>query len=241
MQHTLPVVASFIISLLVYLFIARRLSPPLSRWQPLRYLLLGMLTIIPVGVLVYYLERWGKGHNFFHNNFLAYSFFEVLMLAAVPEEISRYLILRWRLPRQSSYSLDQCMMLGCMVGLGFGGAEYLLFTSTAGWEATWQRAITSLPYHTAAGGIIGYYVGAYIHHKYVWSFWGLFITIPLHAFNNFNLRNFESITMTETSEPEHTVLQQILFSHWPSNLFVTITASVLAVALYRLAKRSIRS
>jgi RsiW-degrading membrane proteinase PrsW (M82 family) len=231
MQHELPSLASAVLCLLVLAFLCRQLRE-VSWIQALTFLLLGMASIIAVGLFGSALQAWVRGRIQHH---FSYALFNVFFLEAIPEELARYVILYGCLPRRPPYSLRECLLLGCLVGLGFGGVEYVLYTWTGGWEACWQRAFTSLPYHTAAGGIIGYFVGAYLHQRYRWSWWGLVITIPLHAFNNFNLRHFESISMTDTEEPQHTLLQQILYSHWPSNLFVTTTVVAIAILLYRQA------
>lgn len=219
----------------IFLLLSRWLPKPV-RWRGVMLFLLGTMTIIPVGLTVFYLERWGKGH---FTSYFIYSLYEVFVLAAIPEELSRYLVLRWLLPRL--LRIEQCLLLGCLTGLGFGGIEYLLFTYSGGWEACWQRLITSLPFHTAAGGIVGYWIGKYLHGQVRWSGWGLAITIPLHAFNNFNLRNFESIDMNSVDEPQHNLWQQILFSHWPSNLLVTCSTVALCFIFYRRASNHWRA
>ena len=134
------------------------------------------------------------------------------------------------------------MLLGCIVGLSLGTLEHLAFCLGEGWMSCWQRILINVPYHTFAGAIVGYFVGcAIIKHREVWGFIGVFITIMLHGINNFNLRRlFETVPETDQIgqlvERSPGWLESILITHWPSNIFVTLTTTILGIILFRKAK-----
>ena len=226
--------------ILIALTIRRLLSfaPVVSYTQIALCTLLSLLSIVFVGIWT-----WGVEHvKLFFVGQVAFGFYESFLLAAIPEELSRYLILRWRLARLGKpINLTICWWLGCLVGLIFGSMEHLFFSINEGWHSCWQRLLVNVPYHAFAGTIIGYFVGnTIIKRREAWGFAGLGITILLHGANNFNLRRiFESDPGTEQVGQvlEHTPgwFEEILLTHWPSNILVTLTTAVLAIILWRKA------
>jgi RsiW-degrading membrane proteinase PrsW (M82 family) len=117
----------------------------------------------------------------------AYALYGAFIMAAVPEELCRYLILRWRLSRlPSPVDLMNCLLLGSTVGLGIGTFEHLYYAYDEGWQACWERLFTAVPIHTMAGAIVGFFVGLSVQLRHVgWGILGVSITIALHGIHNF--------------------------------------------------------
>lgn len=226
-----------ILGILVHLL--RKEKSPTSYLEIILCMVLGSLSIIFIGIWGWIIEHW-KTH---FTNQVAYGFYDAFLLAAIPEELSRYLILRWRLARiLRPIDLTKCLLLGSLVGLSFGTLEHVAFCLGEGWHSCWQRILINVPYHTFAGAIIGYFVGYAIFQRCaVWGFVGLFITIMLHGINNFNLRLlFERVPddnqIGQLVEYTPGWLESILITHWPSNIIVTLSTTILALILFRKAK-----
>ena len=225
-------------SILVYF--SRNTRVPVSYREIVVCVILGLLSVFPVGLWTWVVGHWRT--SFAHQ--VAYGFYESFLLAAIPEELCRYLILRWRLGRlPQPIDLKICLLLGCVTGLSFGAFEHVVFCFYEGWQSCWQRLLVNVPYHTFAGAIIGYFVGyALMKRRETWAFVGLAVTIVLHGINNFNLRRlFEDVALLDQGEQvaERTPgwLEQILVTHWPSNILVTSLTTMLAIFLFRKVKQ----
>lgn len=251
MEKTFVLLTAFIPCLIFYGIIHRQLrhcNPALTFRLSTWYFGLGVLCVVPVSIWGMSISIWAKGSVLFYDRYLLYHLFNVVMLEALPEELARWLILRWRLPHLPlPVNLTTYLLLGSLVGLGFGTIEHLGFCYIDGWHACWERIITSVPYHTMAGAILGYFVGTSILTKRISTgLIGLAITVPLHAFNNFNLRTVlenhaNDVAAVPPMESTRNLIEEILISHWPSNLFVTFTVTILALMLYRKSKSLISS
>lgn len=244
MEKTGIVVTALVPCLIILYFIVsalRKGKSPTSYREVILCIVLSLVSILFLGLWSWVIDHWRT--LFTHQ--LAYGFYEAFLLAAIPEELSRYVILRWRLSRlPRPIDLTKCLLLGCLVGLTFGTAEHVAFCLGEGWTSCWQRILVNVPYHTFAGAIIGYFVGlAIIKRKEIWGLIGLTITIILHGINNFNLRRlFETVPEHDHvgQVVEHTPgwLEAILITHWPSNILVTLTTTVLAFILFRKARKA---
>src|SRR5262245_10567454 len=89
----------------------RSFKPSVSNRQITFFIVLSLLSIVFVGLWTWVVQQW-KLH---FTGQLAYGFYESFLLAAIPEELSRYLILRWRLARLAKpINLALCWWLGCL-------------------------------------------------------------------------------------------------------------------------------
>lgn len=151
-------------------------------------------------------------------------------MAAVPEELWRYIILSWRLRRlPSPVLLTNCLLLGSMVGLGFGSIEHVYYTYHEGWRACWERLFLAVLIHSMAGAIVGYFLGlSLILRQLRWGILGVSITILMHAAHNFILTYYyESISPSPFIES----------LYWPIRIIITLCYVIIVAILYRDARR----
>jgi RsiW-degrading membrane proteinase PrsW (M82 family) len=168
---------------------------------------------------------------------LAYGLYEAFVLAAIPEEVARFCVLRWWLGRTSqSLSGRRCLLLGALVGLGFAAIENVGFCRH-GWGTVLERSVTALPFHTLAAAIVGYYTGLSIQTRRLrWALLGVLITSGLHGINNFNWSYFFDTGPVEGMVIELPTegLPALLITGWPSNL---VTLAVALGLVFLLARR----
>jgi RsiW-degrading membrane proteinase PrsW (M82 family) len=118
-----------------------------------RTFLLGLLSTVPVIVLAFPLDR-------FHPRFggpLQLALYEAFILAAIPEELLKLLVVRGYSARRQSF--DEPMdgiVYGATAALGFAALENALYVMDGGWMTALVRAVTAVPMHAAAGAILGY-------------------------------------------------------------------------------------
>jgi len=127
-------------------------EPPKVIWTTF---ILGMLTVIPVllySFAVYpVLQRIGDPY--------ARKLAEAFLLAAVPEEILKFLVLLFYVVRRSEF--DEPMdgiVYGVAASLGFATLENLLYVRGGGLSTALMRAFTAIPCHAMLGVLMGYYV-----------------------------------------------------------------------------------
>ena len=85
--------------------------------------------------------------------------YHAFLLAAVPEETAKLLIIRGFCARDIHF--DEPMdgiVYGVYAALGFAAVENVVFALAFGWIVAGIRAFTALPMHAAEGAIIGYAV-----------------------------------------------------------------------------------
>lgn len=83
-----------------------------------------------------------------------------LLVAAIPEEVGKYLILTLFILRHEDFTRPtQAIALATAVSLGFAGIENVLYVADSDTWATTAvaRLVSALPMHAAAGLIMGYF------------------------------------------------------------------------------------
>lgn len=213
----------------------RRLQPPESYWEIALCFAIGLLSgVVLVAALSWPLDQ--LTYRFAHAP-VALGLYEAFIMAAIPEELSRFFVLRWRLSRMPSRLIaSRCLLLGAVVGLGFASLENVGYCLDTGWTTVWERSITSIPFHALAGAIVGYFVGYSITTRNLnWSLLGVLITSTLHGVNNFDPQYFylgNPSNNTDVDFPTHGI-ESIFITGWPQNIVICLLASGLVVWLAR--------
>jgi RsiW-degrading membrane proteinase PrsW (M82 family) len=111
--------------------------------------------------------------------------YESFFVAAIPEEIAKFLVIFFYCSRHPSF--DEKMdglVYGATASLGFAALENIFYVSSYGYSAAITRAFTSVPCHAIFGMLIGYYIAEWKfgekRAKYL-IFKGLLIAIILHG------------------------------------------------------------
>ncbi len=117
---------------------------------------LGFLITIPIALVAWPLDAWvGRAQNP-----LVYGFASAFFVAAIPEELFKFLVL-WRYAARH-VEFDEPMdgiVYGVAVSLGFATLENLLYVAEGGLSVAILRAVTAVPAHAFLGAIMGYLVG----------------------------------------------------------------------------------
>lgn len=192
---------------------------------------LGLLSVVIAVCFALPLDLFTFG---FAGRPLLLGLYDAFMVAALPEELARLCVLRWRLGRlRSSLDWQRSLLLGALVGLGFAAIENTAYCVGSGWSAVWGRAITSVPLHALSGAIIGYAVGYALHKRqWWWSILGVIVTTLLHGINNFNFKLWYA-----GSSPADDIalptdgLGALLITGWPSNIAIVLTLVALVAWL----------
>lgn len=148
--------------------------------------MLGLLSTVPVIVLAFPLDR-------FHPRFggpLQLALYEAFILAAIPEELLKLLVIRLYSARRRSF--DEPMdgvVYGATAALGFAALENALYVMDGGWMTALVRAVSAVPMHAAAGAILGYGVArrrfSSSGRAAVWTAWGAAVLV--HGLYDFGL------------------------------------------------------
>ena len=80
------------------------------------------------------------------------------ILAAIPEELFKYLVLKNYCAKQTDF--DEPMdgiVYGATVSLGFAALENVMYVIQGGMEVAVLRMFTAVPMHAACGGVMGYF------------------------------------------------------------------------------------
>lgn len=216
-----------LVFLVIFIFATRKCIPTIAYRETILCFSLGVLSCIPLLLWQLLVGHWERS---WHQYPVAFALYGAFIMAALPEEFCRYLILRWRLSRLStSVDLKNCLLLGCIVGLGLGTIEHLVYCYSEGWQACWERLLTAVLIHTMAGAIVGYFVGLSIIKRNVyWGLFGIVITITLHSIHNF--------LMTYLYEHSQSSFADGLY--WPIRILIELIYVVLVVLLFRKARKA---
>ncbi|XXF75731.1 PrsW family intramembrane metalloprotease [Myxococcaceae bacterium GXIMD 01537] len=144
-------------SMLLLWYIRSRDRNPEPRGLVLKTFLLGALICVPVVPLSTTLESLGlRAFPGLADGALAKAF----LGAAIPEELLKFLVLRWYVWRQSAFDepLDG-VVYGATASLGFATLENILYVGEHGLAVAVVRAITAVPGHAFTGVVMGAYVG----------------------------------------------------------------------------------
>jgi RsiW-degrading membrane proteinase PrsW (M82 family) len=85
---------------------------------------------------------------------------QALFAAALPEELFKYLVVRFYCMRHREF--DEPMdgiVYGAVASLGFATLENVLYVASGGLGTAIARALTAVPAHAFMGGLMGYYIG----------------------------------------------------------------------------------
>lgn len=149
-------VSAIVPSLILMAFFHRRdvfPEPPRVLWTTFG---LGFLITIPVLAVAWPLDGWvGRVESP-----LAYGFASAFFVAAIPEELFKFLVL-WRYAARHT-AFDEPMdgiVYGVAASLGFATLENILYVADGGAPVAILRALTAVPGHAFLGAIMGYLVG----------------------------------------------------------------------------------
>jgi RsiW-degrading membrane proteinase PrsW (M82 family) len=157
MHPILTTVCTFLPTVLLLYYFYTRDAHPEPRHTLVVTFLLGLLITVPIGIvesaiwealLARHLSAWGLA--------LSVAF----LLAAIPEEVFKFLVLRTYCARRPEFDepMDG-MVYGATVALGFATLENFLFAWRGGLPVILGRALTAVPAHAFWGALMGYYVG----------------------------------------------------------------------------------
>lgn len=141
--------------LLVWYFRARDVYPEPARvvWTTFA---LGFVIVVPVLIV-------GIPMEFLVGSIaspMLYGLASAFLVAAIPEELFKYLVLRGYSMRQDAF--DEPMdgvVYGATASLGFAALENILYVADGGVGVALLRALTAVPGHACLGAIMGSYMG----------------------------------------------------------------------------------
>jgi RsiW-degrading membrane proteinase PrsW (M82 family) len=144
-------------SLLLLWYILARDRNPEPRGLVLKTFLLGTVICVPVVPSATYLQALGMelfpalGDGALNKAFLG---------AAIPEEVFKFLVLRWYVWRQHAFDepLDG-VVYGATASLGFATLENILYVGEHGLVVAVLRALTAVPGHAFTGVVMGAFLG----------------------------------------------------------------------------------
>jgi RsiW-degrading membrane proteinase PrsW (M82 family) len=210
------------ILLLIGITLLRQLKPPVSYCEIGSYFAFGLLSLV-LAVAIALLFDVFTTQFLGHPNL--FGLYDAFLVAAFPEEFSRYCILRWRLGKErNQLNSQRCLLFGAIVGIGFASIENTGYCVTHGWSAVWGRAITSVPLHACSGAIIGYAVGLSLRTRQLrWSLLGVVTTVILHGVNNFNFKLlYAGHSPDDDVELPTEGFGAFMITGWPSNIAVVL-------------------
>jgi RsiW-degrading membrane proteinase PrsW (M82 family) len=114
----------------------------------------GFISIALTLAIVALIEDFGAhlSHPF------AKSFFDAFFLAAIPEEISKWLILYWIVWKSNEFDEHyDGIIYAVFVSLGFALVENIMYVVNGGMGVALMRAVLSVPGHGFFGVLMGYY------------------------------------------------------------------------------------
>jgi RsiW-degrading membrane proteinase PrsW (M82 family) len=115
---------------------------------------LGILSIFPTLLVAWPIDSLIDGIS----SPLVHGFLAAFLVAAIPEELFKFLVL-WFYPlRQKAF--DEPMdgvIYGVTASLGFATLENIMYVADSGLGVAVLRAVTAVPSHACAGAIMGYF------------------------------------------------------------------------------------
>jgi RsiW-degrading membrane proteinase PrsW (M82 family) len=144
-------------SLLLLWYIRARDLNPEPRGLVLKTFLLGALICVPVLPSAMVLESLGMQVL---PGVEGGSLNKAFLGAAIPEEIFKFLVLRWYVWRQRAFDepLDG-VVYGATASLGFATLENILYVGEHGLAVAVLRALTAVPGHAFTGVVMGAFLG----------------------------------------------------------------------------------
>jgi RsiW-degrading membrane proteinase PrsW (M82 family) len=164
-------------------------SAPEPKIEIFKIFLWGCLITLPLIPLAGYLSRLIKGLDWLGP--VAFIFILSFLIDGLIEEISKYLVLRYRIYQSKHFDeLRDGFVYGMTLGLGFAFMENIFYgflsaTTALGATTVFLRGFTSTFMHFLSGGIIGYYLGLYkFKNKKNFIFQGIFWAVLFHGLYN---------------------------------------------------------
>jgi RsiW-degrading membrane proteinase PrsW (M82 family) len=113
---------------------------------------LGILSILPAVLLGVILTIVKPGFS----SIAWAALYEALVIAAIPEEALKLLVIRAYSARQRCFNepMDG-LVYGATAALGFAMLENAIYVLNGGWTVALMRAFTAVPMHAACGAILG--------------------------------------------------------------------------------------
>ncbi len=152
----------------------------------------GVWIVAPVLMIAGFLEQFQPNADV-----LSSALYEAFALAAIPEELCKYLVLVFFCLRLKEF--DEPMdglVYGVTVSLGFATLENILYVMDGGLSVALMRAFTSVPVHAMMGAIMGYFIAmTLIKPEQCVRYYILALLIPmaLHGLYDFPLMYFASL------------------------------------------------
>jgi RsiW-degrading membrane proteinase PrsW (M82 family) len=144
-------------SLLLLWYVYARDKNPEPRGLLIKTFLWGAFICAPVVPVAMALEGMGQG---FTGDMWSDALVKAFLGAAIPEELFKFLVLRWYVWRKSHFDepLDG-VVYGATASLGFATLENILYVGSGGLETAVLRAITAVPGHAFTGVVMGAFLG----------------------------------------------------------------------------------
>lgn len=113
--------------------------------------LAGVVVVVVAVMAALPLARLGVpfAHPWAHGAYVAFA------LAAIPEELAKYLFLRRHIRSHHCDEPMDGMVYGALVSLGFAAAENVLYVLKGGLSVGLVRAFTAVPLHASCGALMG--------------------------------------------------------------------------------------
>ncbi|MDB5350097.1 MAG: hypothetical protein JWN86_1344 [Planctomycetota bacterium] len=195
--------------------------------------LLAVLIVLPD----YLLGNWHHRLRPEISDPLGAALYVALLVAAVPEEGGKFLVLRLYSARQPGFRepMDG-VVCGAFAALGFATVENAQHLGDGALTMTVIRGLTAIPAHACFGAIQGYYLGqGWFRGRPRWvTLWGLFVAVLLHALYDFPLlalRNEELHGGLRAGTPT-----ELAWRYGLSTLFV-LTLAMEGFWTYRIVRR----
>lgn len=168
---------------LLYYFYRKDTLRPEPKQLVFKALLLGILIVIPVGIIETLLSPITRGQPM-----IIYALVTGFGIAAVVEEGFKYFVVtRWIVPNKAFDETTDGIVYTIAASMGFALFENIMYSYQAPVSTALLRGFTAVPLHAIASGIMGYYIGANKFDKNISRSRGLFLAIMIHGLYDFFL------------------------------------------------------
>ena len=176
--------------LLVWYYYKQDMKKPEPKRLVTKIFLLGIVFTIPAIILEVLFDEM---FVFVMRDSIVYHLFKAFIVAALIEELIKLLIVKWFVYNHDHF--DEVMdgiVYTIMASLGFACMENIIYVIDGGFTIAFVRAITAVPMHAVAAGMMGYYIGKA---KFAESraerksliYKGLWYAVLIHGFYDFFL------------------------------------------------------
>ena len=145
--------------IIIIIFIFRKDKVEHEPWSlMIKLLVFGALSCIPAMFLETFVSAFNPG---FVEGSIGYAVFNAFLVAALCEEICKYVLLRigsWR-NKNFDYRFDG-IVYGVAVAIGFALLENVLYVMEGGLNVALMRGVLAVPLHAFCGVFMGVYYGA---------------------------------------------------------------------------------